>query len=46
MQKRMIELPMDGAAYELRLKDLIAESSHVKKVVETTTEDFTSSFRR
>jgi predicted dehydrogenase len=41
-----IELPMDGAAWEAKLNDLIANSTHEKKVVEISSEDFTSSFRR
>ena len=41
-----IELPMDGAAWEAKLNQLIAESTHEKKVVEGSSEDFTTSFRR
>ena len=41
-----IELPMDGAAWEAKLNQLIAESTHEKKVVEVSSEDFTTSFRR
>jgi len=41
-----IELPMDGAAWEAKLNDLIANSTHEKEVVEISTEDFTASFRR
>ena len=41
-----IELPMDGAAWEAKLNQLIAESTHEKKVVEISGEDFTTSFRR
>jgi len=41
-----IELPMDSAAWEKKLNQLIAESKHEKKVVQTTAEDFTKSFRR
>src|SRR6185436_8998328 len=41
-----IELPMDSAAWEKKLNQLIAESKHEKKVVQTTVEDFTKSFRR
>ena len=41
-----VELPMDSAAWEGKLNQLIAESRHEKKVVETTAEDFTKSFRR
>jgi predicted dehydrogenase len=39
-----IELPLDGAAYELKLQQLCAQSKHEKKVVEVTGEDFTKSF--
>ena len=41
-----IELPMDSAAWEKKLNQLIAESKHEKKVVQTTAEDFTKSFTR
>jgi len=41
-----IELPMNSAAWETKLNQLIAESRHEKKVVENATEDFTKSFRR
>lgn len=41
-----VELPLDGAAYEAKLKQLIAESRFEKKVVETVGEDFTKSFNR
>ena len=41
-----IDLPMDGAAWEAKLNDLIANSTHEKKVVEISSEDFTASFRR
>jgi hypothetical protein len=37
---------MDGAAYESRLQQLIAESKFEKKVVEITNDDFTKSFNR
>jgi len=37
---------MDSAAWEQKLNQLIAESRHEKKVVQTATEDFTKSFRR
>ena len=42
----MVELPMDGAAWEERLNRLIAESRVEKKVVAVAREDFVSSFRR
>ncbi len=41
-----INLPMDGAAFEAKLKQLIDESTHEKKVVEISDEDFASSFNR
>jgi predicted dehydrogenase len=41
-----IELPMDSAAYEQKLNQLIAQSKVQKKVVEVVGEDFTKSFRR
>ena len=41
-----VELPMDGAAYEKKLNQLIAESKIEKKVVEVSNEDFTKSFNR
>ena len=41
-----VELPMDGAAWEGKLKELIANSKHEKKVVQATTDDFTKSFHR
>jgi predicted dehydrogenase len=41
-----VELPMDSAAYEKRLNQLIAASKIEKKVVEVSEEDFTKSFRR
>ncbi len=40
-----IELPMDSAAYEKKLNELIAGSKTEKKVVEIANEDFTKSFR-
>ena len=41
-----VELPLDGAAYEKKLSQLIAESKLEKKVVEVVNEDFTKSFKR
>jgi len=41
-----VELPMDSAAWEKKLNQLIAESRHEKKVVQQTAEDFTKSFNR
>ena len=44
--KETIDLPMDSAAWETKLNDLIANSTHEKKVVEVSNEDFTASYRR
>ena len=41
-----IELPLDAAAYEKKLEELIAGSKLQKKVVEVSSEDFTKSFTR
>jgi predicted dehydrogenase len=41
-----IELPLDGAAYERKLNQLIAESRFEKQVVAVAAEDFTKSFVR
>ncbi len=41
-----VELPMDSAAYEKKLNQLIANSRIEKKVVEVVNEDFTKSFRK
>ncbi len=41
-----VELPMDSAAYEKKLNQLIAGSKLEKKVVEVSNEDFTKSFNR
>lgn len=41
-----IELPLNGAAYEAKLQQLITESRFEKKVVEVKGEDFTKSFVR
>ncbi len=41
-----IELPLDGAAYERKLKELIAGSKLQRKVVAISTDDFTKSFSR
>ncbi len=43
---KTVELPMDSAAFEKRLKKLIAGSKMVKKVVAIEGEDLTKSFRR
>lgn len=41
-----VELPLDGAAYERKLNELIAGSKFEKKVVKTSNEDFVKSFMR
>ena len=41
-----VELPLNSAAYEKKLNELIANSRIEKKVVEVTNDDFTKSFRR
>lgn len=41
-----VEMPMDSAAWEAKLNQLIAESRFEKKVAQTTAEDFTKSFNR
>jgi predicted dehydrogenase len=41
-----LELPLDSAAYERKLNELIAGSKIEKKVVEVSNEDFTKSFNR
>jgi predicted dehydrogenase len=41
-----VELPMDSAAFEKKLQQLIAASKFEKKVVEVTGDDFTKSFHR
>src|SRR3984957_19412947 len=43
---KTVELPMDSAAFEKKLKQLISQSKSKKKVVEVATDDFTSSFNR
>src|SRR6266540_187431 len=43
---RTVELPMDSAAFEKKLQELIAESKFEKRVVEITNDDFTKSFHR
>ncbi len=41
-----VELPMDSAAYERKLNELIAGSKVQKKVVEVSGSDFANSFRK
>ncbi|MBT3467696.1 MAG: gfo/Idh/MocA family oxidoreductase, partial [Opitutae bacterium] len=46
LMDKPIDLPMDGLEWEVKLNELIAESTHEKKIAEVSSEDFTSSFRR
>ncbi len=46
LTNQTVNLPLDGAAYEQMLQQLIAESKFEKKVVEVKGEDFTKSFVR
>jgi len=46
LQERTVPMPMDSAAYEKKLNQLIADSKLQKKVVEVSNEDFTKSFNR
>jgi predicted dehydrogenase len=46
LMNQTIELPLDSAAWEKKLQQLIAESKHEKKAVQVTAEDFTKSFNR
>jgi predicted dehydrogenase len=46
LMNQTIELPMDSAAWEKKLQQLIAESKQEKKVVQVTATDFTKSFNR
>ena len=41
-----VDLPMDGAAWEAKLNELIANSTYEKQVVEISSEDFAASFRK
>ncbi len=41
-----VKLPLDGAAWEKKLNELIANSKLEKKVVEIKSDDFTKSFHR
>jgi predicted dehydrogenase len=41
-----VELPMDAAAFEAKLEELIAGSKHEKKVKEVSADDFAKSFNR
>jgi predicted dehydrogenase len=42
---RPLDLPLDGAAWQQRLQELIAQSTHTKRVVPGPTADITRSFR-
>jgi predicted dehydrogenase len=44
--ERTIPLPLDGAAYEQKLQELIAGSKFEKKVVQPASDDFAKSFNR
>jgi predicted dehydrogenase len=46
LMNQTIELPLDGAAYERKLNELIAASKFEKKVVPVSNEDFSKSFLR
>ena len=46
LMQQTVELPLDGAAYERKLNELIGASKFEKKVVKTSNEDFTKSFMR
>ena len=41
-----VDLPMDSAAWEDKLNELITNSTHEKKTVEVNSEDFAASFRK
>ncbi|HJO09676.1 MAG TPA: Gfo/Idh/MocA family oxidoreductase, partial [Verrucomicrobiota bacterium] len=41
-----VDLPMDSAAWEAKLNELIANSTHEKKTIQVSNEDFTASFRK
>ena len=41
-----VDLPMDSAAWESKLNELIANSTHEKKTVKVSNEDFSASFRK
>jgi len=46
LEGNTLEMPLDGAAFEKRLEELIAGSTMKKEVREISTEDFTRSFQR
>ena len=41
-----VDLPMDSAAWEEKLNELITNSTHEKKTLEVSSEDFAASFRK
>jgi hypothetical protein len=41
-----IQLPLNAAAWESKLQELIAQSSATKTVIKTTPADFAASFRK
>lgn len=46
LQNETVELPMNGAAWEQKLNELIANSKLEKKVMQVEATDFATSFRR
>ncbi len=46
LTNQTVTLPLDGAAYEKKLHELMAASKFEKKVVKTSNEDFVKSFMR
>jgi predicted dehydrogenase len=46
LEKQTVELPMNSAAWEKKLNQLIAESKLEKKVMQVEVTDFASSFRK
>jgi predicted dehydrogenase len=46
LMNQTIELPLDAAAYEKKLNELIADSKFEKKVAHVSNEDFAKSFMR
>ena len=46
LQGQTVDLPLDSAAYEKLLNELIAGSKTEKKVVQVSSEDFANSFRK
>ena len=46
LMNQTIALPMDSAAFEKKLQELIASSKFEKKVAQIASDDFTKSFTR